>query len=248
MDIHIINKQLAPERPYLTRAKALISRPSTEKWCMVFSCRMNAATLPNCVPTNGAIQRPCSRPSFATSCTDHSTGNLIPRYLRRFRSTSQRELRWISMQAKRSSTQLSCILQVLRQLRRTLDSGRACEVDLILTTVSFIQKNQLAPPGIRYEISSPFSFSKLVGVGETGDHFLRVPRVPVNDIASSLMKQSHKNIPIRVVAGAVKMCGFLPSRNAEFVFCRIIQQKHFVTIGGECFESCGRTHHVMTQF
>ncbi len=40
---------------------------------------------------------------LATSCTDHSTGNLMPRYLRRFTSMSQRELRWISMQANRSS-------------------------------------------------------------------------------------------------------------------------------------------------
>src|SRR4029078_12471214 len=36
-------------------------------------------------------------------CTDHSAGNLMPRYLRRFTSMSQRELRCISTQAKRSS-------------------------------------------------------------------------------------------------------------------------------------------------
>src|SRR2546426_2818357 len=40
---------------------------------------------------------------------------------------------------------------------------------------------------------------------------------------------------------------FLPSRNAEFVFCRIVHQKDFVPHGFEHFVSCDGTNDVVTE-
>ena len=131
---------------------------------MVFSCRPKAATLPNC-DRQGCLSATMFRPTLATSCTDHSTGNLMPRYLRRFTSMNQSELRWISMRAKDLPV-TGRILQVLRQLRRSLDPGASpCEGDLILYPMIFVQKNQFAPLGVRDEISPAFSPRELVGVG-----------------------------------------------------------------------------------
>lgn len=53
--------------------------------------------------------------------------------------------------------QLGRILQKLRQLWRPCDPRCAFKRDLMSTTTFFVQKNQLAPPGVGDEISSALS-------------------------------------------------------------------------------------------
>ena len=66
-----------------------------------------------------------------------------------------------------------------------------------------------------------FRLESLWGFDETGDYFCGLTRVPVDDIACALMKQSDKNSSVRVIAGAIEMGGLLSRRNAERILFRI---------------------------